>query len=132
MVIAMPEQLAARLSVASLNTRGIAIRGSRLASRYTVIGTEFEAGRADVACFQEVFTYWHLRLLARRMPSFRHDRPLSHDLVVGRVCRISIRIRHIPNPRPEISGIDVGAKSPEIIGVLVEESQPVICRVLAA
>jgi hypothetical protein len=72
MVIAMPEQLAARLSVASLNTRGIAIRGSRLASRYAVIGTEFEAGRADVACFQEVFTYWHLRLRARRMPSFRH------------------------------------------------------------
>ena len=72
MVIAMSEQLAARLSVASLNTRGIAIRGSRLASRYTVIGTEFEAGRADVVCFQEVFTYWHLRLLARRMPSFRH------------------------------------------------------------
>ncbi len=71
MVIAMPEQLAARLSVASLNTRGIAIRGPRLASRYAVIGTEFEAGRADVVCFQEVFTYWHLRLLARRMPSFR-------------------------------------------------------------
>ena len=23
-------------------------------------------------CFQEVFTYWHLWLLARRMPSFRH------------------------------------------------------------
>jgi len=67
----MPEQLAARLTVASFNTRGLAIRGSRLASRYTVIGTEFEAGRADVVCFQEVFTYWHLRLLARRMPSFR-------------------------------------------------------------
>ncbi len=66
----MPEQLAVRLSVASLNTRGIPIRGSRLASRYAVIGTEFEAGRADVVCFQEVFSYWHLRLLARRMPSF--------------------------------------------------------------
>ena len=24
------------------------------------------------ACFQEVLSYWHLRLLARRMPSFRH------------------------------------------------------------
>ena len=72
MVIAMPEQLAGRLSVASLNTRGIPILGSRLAGRYTVIGTEFEAGRADVVCIQEVLTYWHLRLLARRMPSFRH------------------------------------------------------------
>ena len=72
MVIAMAEQLAGRLNVASFNTWGIHILGSRLASRYTAIGTEFEAGRADVVCFQEVFTYWQLRLLARRMPSFRH------------------------------------------------------------
>ena len=28
-------------------------------------------GTLDVACFQEVFTYWHLRLLVRRMRSFR-------------------------------------------------------------
>jgi hypothetical protein len=34
MVIAMPEQLAARLSIASFNTRGIPILGSRLAGRY--------------------------------------------------------------------------------------------------
>ena len=72
MVIAMTEQLAGHLTVASLNTWGIHILGSDLAARYTVIGTEFEAGRADVVCFQEVFSYWHLRLLARRMPSFRH------------------------------------------------------------
>jgi hypothetical protein len=37
-----------------------------------VIGAEFEAGSADVVCLQEVFTYCHLWLLARRMPSFRH------------------------------------------------------------
>jgi sphingomyelin phosphodiesterase 2 len=72
MVIAMPEQVAGRLSVASLNTRGVPLRGSRLASRYAVIGAEFEDGQADVVCFQEVLTYWHLRLLARRMPSFRY------------------------------------------------------------
>src|ERR1035441_7335476 len=68
MVIAMAEQLAGHLTVASLNTWGLHILGSDLAARYTVIGTEFEAGRADVVCFQEVFSYWHLRLLARRMP----------------------------------------------------------------
>ena len=45
--------------------------GSRLADRYAVIGTGFDAGDVDVACFQEVFTYWHLRLLIRRMRSFR-------------------------------------------------------------
>jgi endonuclease/exonuclease/phosphatase (EEP) superfamily protein YafD len=36
-----------------------------------VIGTALEAGDADVACLQEVFTWWHLGLLARRMRSFR-------------------------------------------------------------
>jgi hypothetical protein len=68
----MPEQLAARMSIASLNTRGVPIRGSRLAGRYAAIGTAFEAAPVEVACFQEVLTYGHLRLLARRMPSFGH------------------------------------------------------------
>jgi len=59
------------LTVASLNTRGIPLTGSQLAERYAVIGAGFDAGDADVVCCQEVFTYWHLRLLARRMRSFR-------------------------------------------------------------
>jgi endonuclease/exonuclease/phosphatase (EEP) superfamily protein YafD len=53
----------------SLNTLGV---GSDLAERYAVIGAEVEAGDADVACFQEVISWWHLRLLARRMRSFGH------------------------------------------------------------
>ena len=68
----MPEQLADRMSIASLNTRGVPILGSRLAGRYAAIGAAFEAGPVEVACFQEVLTYGHLRLLTRRMPSFRH------------------------------------------------------------
>jgi sphingomyelin phosphodiesterase 2 len=72
MFAGMPEQLAARMSIASLNTRGVPILGSRLAGRYAAIGTAFEAGPVEVACFQEVLTYGHLRLLARRMPSFGH------------------------------------------------------------
>ena len=59
------------LTVASLNTRGIPLTGSQLAERYAVIGAGFEAGDADVACGQEVLTYWHLRLLVRAMRSFR-------------------------------------------------------------
>jgi hypothetical protein len=59
------------LTIASLNTRGIPLTGSRLAARYAVIGAGFDAGDADVVCCQEVFTYWHLRLLTRRMRSFR-------------------------------------------------------------
>src|SRR5947208_393099 len=59
------------VTIASLNTRGIPLTGSQLAGRYAVIGGGFEAGDADVVCCQEVFTYWHLRLLVRRMGSFR-------------------------------------------------------------
>ena len=64
----MPGEL---LTVASLNTRGIPLTGSQLAERYAAIGAGFDAGEADVVCCQEVFTYWHLRLLVRRMRSFR-------------------------------------------------------------
>lgn len=61
-----------RLTIASLNTRGGPIRGSQLADRYTAIATTFEASDVDVVSFQEVHTYYHLRHLTRRMPSFAH------------------------------------------------------------
>ena len=67
----MPEEPVSKVSVASLNTQGIPVLASRLAARYEVIGAGFEAGDSDVVCVQEVLTHWHLRLLARRMPSFR-------------------------------------------------------------
>jgi sphingomyelin phosphodiesterase 2 len=56
-----------QVTVMSLNTLGV---GPGLAGRYAVIGAEVEAGDADVACFQEVISWWHLRQLARRMCSF--------------------------------------------------------------
>jgi sphingomyelin phosphodiesterase 2 len=65
-------QADAWLTVATLNTRGVPVTGSRLAARYQVIGEAFETCDADVVAFQEVFTYWHLCQLARWMPSFRH------------------------------------------------------------
>lgn len=68
----MPEVQAARVTVVQLNTRGVPLMGSRLAVRYAAIGAAVDAGDADVACFQEVFSWWHLRLLARRLRSFRH------------------------------------------------------------
>ena len=58
------------LAVASFNVRGIPVTGSRLRARLQAIGDAFEASDTDVACLQEVLTYGHLRLLARRMPSF--------------------------------------------------------------
>lgn len=68
----MPDAQAARVSVLSLNTCGVPVTGSRLAARYSVIGERADAGDADVVCFQEIFTWWHLRLLTRRMRSFGH------------------------------------------------------------
>jgi endonuclease/exonuclease/phosphatase (EEP) superfamily protein YafD len=59
-------------SLVSLNTRGVPLFGSRLAHRYAAIGSALEAGDAEVVCFQEVLTWWHLKLLTRRMRSFRH------------------------------------------------------------
>ena len=53
------------LTVASLNTRGIPLTGSRLAERYAVIGAGLDAGDVDVACFQEVFVSDHIGLRAR-------------------------------------------------------------------
>lgn len=61
-----------RVTVATLNTLGIHVVKSRLPTRYKLIAAAFEAGDADVVCVQEIATYWHLRLLARRMPSFTH------------------------------------------------------------
>jgi sphingomyelin phosphodiesterase 2 len=68
----MPEHQPARVVLETLNTRGIAMPGSRLPARYAAIGATASAGDADVACFQEVLTWWHLRLLSRRMRSFRY------------------------------------------------------------
>lgn len=72
MVGVMPGQPGTRVTVVTLNTRGVPVIGFRLAGRYAVIGSAIEAGDADVVCFQEVFSRWHLRLLAARMRSFRH------------------------------------------------------------
>ena len=60
------------IAVATLNTRGTPLAGSQLGERYRLIADAFEASAIDVVNFQEVVTYQHLRLLTRRMPSFRY------------------------------------------------------------
>lgn len=64
--------MAARLTVASFNTRGLPLTGTNRAERYASIGAAFESSDVDVVAFQEVVTYQHLRQLVRGMPSFRH------------------------------------------------------------
>ncbi len=60
-----------QLTVASLNTRGMPVRNSRLGERYAAIGAVFEASAVNVVNFQEVLTYYHLRQLTQAMPSYR-------------------------------------------------------------
>jgi hypothetical protein len=47
----MPEHMATRVILVTLNTQGIPKRGSRLRGRYAAIGAAVDAGDADVACF---------------------------------------------------------------------------------
>jgi endonuclease/exonuclease/phosphatase family metal-dependent hydrolase len=66
----MNQKAGERLVVASLNTRGMSVKGSRLPERYRAIGAAFEASEVDVVNYQEVLTYYHLWHLTRAMPSF--------------------------------------------------------------
>jgi hypothetical protein len=87
-----------RLTVATLNTRGIPVTGSRLADRYAVIGAGFDAGDVDVACFQEVFTYWHLRLLVDRESSLFGEFRAATGLAdaFGGACPPTFRAEYLP------------------------------------
>jgi exonuclease III len=59
-----------QVSIATLNTRGTPLRGSQLAHRYRAIGAYFDGSDVEVVNFQEVHTYYHLRLLRTAMPSY--------------------------------------------------------------
>ncbi|TCC38690.1 endonuclease/exonuclease/phosphatase family protein [Kribbella speibonae] len=58
------------LTVATLNMRGLPLKGSRLRERFAAIAAEFDAADIDLVCLQEVFAYHHLSHLRKRMPSF--------------------------------------------------------------
>ncbi|MEV8375670.1 endonuclease/exonuclease/phosphatase family protein [Kribbella sp. NPDC056861] len=94
-----------QIVVASLNTRGMPIRGSRLAARYAVIGAAFEASAAQVVNLQEVLTYYHLRLLVKAMPSFRATYrrsaigPAGGVVTFSRMPVESVLYKRLPAPR---------------------------------
>ncbi|MEV5965002.1 endonuclease/exonuclease/phosphatase family protein [Kribbella sp. NPDC051952] len=64
--------MASRLTVATLNTRGLPLKGSRISERFTAIAAHFNASEIDLVCLQEVFAYRHLTHLRKGMPSFPH------------------------------------------------------------
>jgi len=61
-----------RLTVATLNVRGLPLKGTHIAERFAAIAAEFDAGDIDLVCLQEVFTHRHLAHLRKGMPSFPH------------------------------------------------------------
>lgn len=61
-----------RLTVATLNTRGLPLKGTRIAERFAAIAAELDGGDIDLVCLQEVFTYYHLARLREGMQSLRH------------------------------------------------------------
>jgi endonuclease/exonuclease/phosphatase family metal-dependent hydrolase len=124
-----------QLTIASLNTRGIPLTGSQLARRYAAIGAGFEAGDADVVCCQEVFTYWHLRLLTRRMRSFRQVSyrpgpagPAGALVTFSRRPVSGTRFRRF-GPAPPVAGLPWSARfQARVKGALVTRlDRPELC-----
>ncbi|MEV6416463.1 endonuclease/exonuclease/phosphatase family protein [Kribbella sp. NPDC051718] len=94
-----------QLLVATLNTRGMPVKGSNLTVRYAEIASTFEASPLHVVNVQEVLTYYHLRRLAKGMPSFRAAYrpslagPAGGVVTFSRLPVESIRYRRLPAPR---------------------------------
>lgn len=59
--------MSTRVTVATLNTRGFHLPGTRLSERYAAIGAGLDA---DLVCLQEVMTYRHLGLIRRGAKSY--------------------------------------------------------------
>jgi endonuclease/exonuclease/phosphatase family metal-dependent hydrolase len=101
------EPSAIRMTVASLNIRGVPVTGSRLAARCQAIAAEFDASEADVVCLQEVLTYYHLRLLSKGLPSFRHVLfrrsalgPAGGVVTFSRLPAAGVRYQRFPRTLP--------------------------------
>ncbi|GAB2662996.1 hypothetical protein GCM10009743_44180 [Kribbella swartbergensis] len=83
-----------RLTVATFNTRGLPLRGTRIAERFDAIADELDSGGIDLVCLQEVFAYRPLAHLRRGMPSFSHVayRPSVAGPASGLVTPLRLRL----------------------------------------
>lgn len=66
----MAENPAPRLVVVSINTLGVPFWRTGFSSRYRTLARRIAGLQTDVVFCQEVFTWWHLRLLRRGLPGF--------------------------------------------------------------
>lgn len=94
-----------KLTVATLNARGLPLKGTRLAERFAAIAAELDAGEIDLVCLQEVFAYHHLTYLRKRMPSFHQVAyrpsvigPAGGLVTLSRVRLSATKYARLPRP----------------------------------
>ncbi|WBQ08604.1 endonuclease/exonuclease/phosphatase family protein [Kribbella sp. CA-293567] len=81
------------------------LRRSRLRARYAAIAAAFETSSVQVVNFQEVLTYYHFRLLAQGLPTFRGvyrpsaAGPAGGVVTFSRLPVESVRYQRSPAPR---------------------------------
>ncbi|MEU4395414.1 endonuclease/exonuclease/phosphatase family protein [Kribbella sp. NPDC023855] len=99
------------LTVATFNTRGLPLRGNRIADRFAAIASELNTSDIDLICLQEVFTYRHLAHLRKGMPSFPHlayrkslPGPAGGLVTLSRLPLTSTTFTRLPRP-PRRSGL---------------------------
>jgi endonuclease/exonuclease/phosphatase family metal-dependent hydrolase len=125
-----PEGHTGQVVVASLNTRGMPVTGSRLPARYAEIARAFEASPAQIVNFQEVLSYYHLRRLTSGLPSFRaaYRRsvagPAGGVVTFSRLPVESAGYRRLPAPRStepslRLRGLLKGALVTRVAGMSV-------------
>ncbi|MFD7156869.1 endonuclease/exonuclease/phosphatase family protein [Kribbella sp. NPDC059898] len=59
-----------RLTLVTLNTRGLPLPGTRISERYAAVAAALDPADVDVICLQEVNTYRHVSRLRRGFTSF--------------------------------------------------------------
>src|SRR5882672_6943780 len=66
----METQIKKELSLVTFNTLGTPFFAPDITKRYKKIGQLINEGDFDVICLQEVFTYYHLMLLQKKITKF--------------------------------------------------------------
>ncbi|WP_202880510.1 endonuclease/exonuclease/phosphatase family protein [Kribbella amoyensis] len=90
-------------TIVTLNTRGLPLKGTRIAERCTKIATELGAGDIDMVCLQEVFTYRQLAHLRRPFPHVAYRRsalgPAGGLVILSRLHLAGSEYARLPQPR---------------------------------
>lgn len=100
-----------RLTVATLNIRGLPLKGSRIAERFAAIASEFNTSDIDLVCLQEVFAYPHLAHLRKGMPTFPH---LAYRRSVAGPAGGLVTLSRLPLARTNYTRLPQPSRHPEL------------------